>query len=256
MSDKDFFKVIRHFSETICPLIVPVDWNSKMLISIKNLKVEYRIGAETLTVLDVPDWKVDEHEQLAISGPSGSGKSTLLNVIAGLLPATSGSINVCGCELSKMGETERDHFRAANIAYIFQTFNLLQGYTALENVLLGATFSPGKPDRGYAKELLAQVGLGKRLKHYPSEMSIGEQQRVAIARALVKKPKLILADEPTGSLDPFHAGEVIRLLRDASREHGCALMTVSHEMGIVSGFEQRVDFLKLNRACALPGGRL
>jgi putative ABC transport system ATP-binding protein len=157
-----------------------------MLISIKNLKVEYRIGPETLTVLDVPDWEVEERVQIAISGPSGSGKSTLLNVIAGLLPVTSGSVKVCGSEISKMGEPERDHFRASNIAYIFQTFNLLQGYTALENVLLGASFSHQKSDRKYAKELLGHVGLGKRLKHYPSEMSIGEQQRVAIARALVK----------------------------------------------------------------------
>ena len=225
-----------------------------MVVKIKDLKIEYCIGGESFAVLDIPSWEVNEHEQVAISGPSGSGKSTLLNVIAGLLPSRKGSVQICGRELAGTGEAERDHFRAENVAYIFQTFNLLQGYTALENVLLGATFSSQKPDRGQAKKLLERVGLKSRLRHYPSEMSIGEQQRVAIARALVKKPGLILADEPTGSLDPHHAGEVIRLLREACSENGCALVTVSHEASIVASFDIRVDFLKLNRACDMAGG--
>ena len=219
-----------------------------MLITINNLILEYRSGAEPFVVLDIPAWEVADNEQVAISGPSGSGKSTLLNVIAGLLLPTGGSLNVCGEELGKLGEAERDRFRANHVSYIFQTFNLLQGYTALENVLLGATFSSGKPNRGQAKHLLERVGLGKRLRHFPSQMSIGEQQRVAIARALAKEPKLILADEPTGSLDPYHSGEVVRLLREACREHGCSLIVVSHEAAVADAFDRRVDFLHLNRA--------
>jgi ABC-type lipoprotein export system ATPase subunit len=225
-----------------------------MVVSIQDLKLEYRSGGESLTVLDIPAWQIEEKEQVAVSGPSGSGKSTLLNVIAGLLPASSGRVTVCGEELSALGEAERDRFRAAHVAYIFQTFNLLQGYTALENVLLGATFSRCRTDRAAARALLERVGLGHRLHHYPSQMSIGEQQRVAIARALAKKPRLILADEPTGSLDPRHAGEVVRLLREACAEHDAALVVVSHEASIAAAFPRQEHFMQLNRALAAQGG--
>ena len=223
------------------------------MVSIAGLAFEYPSGGASLKVLDVPAWEVHAAEQIAISGPSGSGKSTLLNVIAGLLPPTRGSVVVCGQELAGLGEAARDRFRAEHIAYIFQTFNLLQGYTAIENVLLGATFAPRKPSRAAATDLLRQVGLAARLRHTPAEMSIGEQQRVAIARALIKKPKLILADEPTGSLDPRHAAEVVRLLREACREHGCGLIVVTHEAGIAAAFDRRVDFMDLNRALTATG---
>ena len=225
-----------------------------MVILLRDLTVEYRNGGESFLALDVPLWEVAEGEQVAVSGPSGSGKSTLLNIVAGLLAPSSCSVQVCGRELAGLGEAERDHFRAAHIAYIFQTFNLLQGYTALENVLLGATFSPEPTDRATAKALLEKVGLGRRLKNVPAQLSIGEQQRVAIARALVKRPKLILADEPTGSLDPRHAAGVIALLRETCGESGCALIVVSHEPGIVSAFDRKVDFMSLNRALAGNGG--
>lgn len=225
-----------------------------MVISVENLAVEYPSGGETLRVLDIALWQVQESELVAISGPSGSGKSTLLNVVAGLLTATRGRVTVCGRELSQLGESERDRFRAANVAYIFQTFNLLQGYTTLENVLLGAAFSQPRITRIQAQSLLDEVGLARRANHYPSQLSIGEQQRVAIARALAKRPRLILADEPTGSLDPRHAGEVVRLLREACAEHKCALVVVSHETSVVEAFPRRVDFLQLNRAFASPGG--
>ncbi len=225
-----------------------------MVISIRNLTVEYRAGAEPFLALDVPNWEVGDEEQVAISGPSGSGKSTLLNVVAGLLAPTSGSVVVCGTELSDLGEAERDRFRAAHVSYIFQTFNLLQGYTAIENVLVGAAFSHGGVNRTQARELLAKVGLAHREHYYPSKLSIGEQQRVAIARALARKPKLILADEPTGSLDPKHAAGVVELLREACREHRCALVVVSHEMKIAEAFDRRVDFMTLNRALNGNGG--
>ena len=226
-----------------------------MVISIRDLTVEYRVGAESFPALDVPSWDVAEGAQVAISGPSGSGKSTLLNVVAGLLKPTTGSVEVCGHALERMGEAARDRFRAAKVSYIFQTFNLLEGYTALENVLLGAAFSPGRFHRDQARELLARVGLARRERHHPSKLSIGEQQRVAIARALARKPALILADEPTGSLDPRHAEGVVTLLREACREHDCALVVVSHETRVAQAFDTRVDFMTLNRALAgAPSG--
>ncbi|HBF35296.1 TPA: ABC transporter ATP-binding protein [Candidatus Sumerlaeota bacterium] len=221
-----------------------------MLISVENLKVEYHNGNESFTVVDIPNWQVDKGEQVAISGPSGSGKSTLLHVIAGLLPPSSGTVQVCGCDIGQLGEAERDRFRAESIGYIFQSFNLLQGYTALENVLLGMTFSPRKPQWQAATALLEEMGLGHRLHHCPAQMSIGEQQRVAIARALAKRPELILADEPTGSLDPLHTGEVVAKLRQSCREHGCTLIVVSHEREVVEAFERQVSFLELNHAFA------
>ena len=225
-----------------------------MVISVRGLVVEYRAGAEPFLALDVPVWDVDDTEQVAISGPSGSGKSTLLNVVAGLLAPTAGSVVVCGQELSGLGEAERDRFRATHVSYIFQTFNLLLGYTALENVLVGAAFSRGGVGRAGARELLDKVGLAHRTHCYPSKLSIGEQQRVAIARALARKPKLILADEPTGSLDPKHAAGVVELLREACREHACALVVVSHEAKIAGAFDRQVDFMQLNRALAGNGG--
>ncbi|MCP3887100.1 MAG: ABC transporter ATP-binding protein, partial [Propionibacteriaceae bacterium] len=158
----------------------------------------YGSGGEALTVLDIPSWSVRKGTQVAISGPSGSGKSTLINVIAGLLVPTSGSVTVAGATLTGLGEVERDRFRARSVGYIFQSLNLLQGYTALENVMLGMTFSPCRHDTDAAREVLETVGMSHRAHHYPRQLSIGEQQRVAIARALVKRPELILADEPTG----------------------------------------------------------
>jgi putative ABC transport system ATP-binding protein len=219
-----------------------------MIVSVEALKVEYPSGGETLTVLDIPSWRVETNEQVAISGPSGCGKSTLLNVLAGLLPPTRGSVLVCGKDIAKLSEAQRDAFRAEHIGFIFQSFNLLQGYTALENVLLGATFSPREFKRELAVELLNELGLSSRLKHYPGQMSLGEQQRVAIARALIKKPELILADEPTGSLDPRHALGVVGKLREACRVHGCTLIVVSHQAEVVHAFERSADFLKLNHA--------
>ena len=221
-----------------------------MLITIDHLRVDYHNGAKPFTVVDIPSWRVEKSEQVAITGPSGSGKSTLLHVIAGLQQPSGGSVRVCGQELTQLSESERDRFRAQSIGYIFQSFNLLQGFTALENVLLGMTFSPAKPHRRSAVDLLNEVGLGHRLNYYPSQMSIGEQQRVAIARALVIKPELILADEPTGSLDPIHTGDVVSLLRRVCREHDCTLVLVSHEQEIVAAFEKRISFLDLNQAFA------
>jgi len=219
-----------------------------MIVKLKDLVVEYKRGDKTLKVLDIPEWAVEKGAQVAVSGSSGAGKSTLLNIIAGLLTPTRGSVMVAGSELTNLSEAERDIFRADSIGYIFQNFNLLQGYTALENVLLGITFSTRHSDKKTALDLLSMMGLSHRINHYPRELSIGEQQRVAIARALSKQPELILADEPTGSLDPFHTKEVISQLKEASSKLGCTLILVSHEQEVVSTFNTQITFFELNQA--------
>ena len=219
-----------------------------MVVDLYNLKVAFDMQGDSLTILDIPCWRMDKGKQIAIFGPSGCGKSTLLHAIAGLLAPSTGSIVVCGTNLANLSEARRDAFRARHIGYIFQNFNLLQGYSALENVLMGMTFSSLKPDNALASRLLDEMGLSKRMRHLPSEMSIGEQQRVSIARALAKRPDLILADEPTGSLDPVRTGEVVAILRDSCRRHACSLLVVSHEESVVGAFDERVSFLELNQA--------
>src|SRR5438552_2524264 len=163
------------------------------MIEIRDLRVDYRLGPERLNVLSIPAWDVREGEQIAIFGPSGSGKSTLLHVLSGVITASGGDVRVCGQALQALDEAERDQFRARHVGYVFQNLNLLQGYTALENVLLGAAFAPEKADREAARTLLHTVGLPHRSRHTPAQLSFGEQQRVAIARALVKRPALVLA---------------------------------------------------------------
>ena len=219
-----------------------------MIIELSSMEVVFNSGKEPFKVLDIDEWRVDEGDQVAIFGPSGSGKSTFLHVLAGLLPITSGDLTVCGHTLSGMSEAQRDRYRAQNIGYIYQNFNLLQGYTALENVLVGMTFSRRKSDPKEAEHLLKEVGLGHRMKYYPSQMSSGEQQRVAVARALANQPKLLLADEPTASLHPVNKEDVLRLLKGICDKHGCTLVLVTHEREVIALFEKTVEFMEFNRS--------
>jgi putative ABC transport system ATP-binding protein len=202
-------------------------------------------------VIDVPSFSLLEKDQVVLSGESGSGKTTFLNLIAGILKPDSGSIRINLREMSALGEPERDRLRATTIGYIFQTFNLLQGYTSLENVLLGMSFGPGV-DREFAVGLLQRVGLGDRLRHYPRQLSSGQQQRVAVARALANRPELVLADEPTGNLDHVNAREALRLIRDACGENGAALLLVSHDRDVLAQFEKVQALDDLNRAARRP----
>lgn len=219
-----------------------------MVIELESLEIELNSDNNPLKILDIPQWAVADKEQVAIFGPSGSGKSTFLYALAGLMPATRGRINVCDHPLSEMSEAQRDLFRARYIGFIYQNFNLLQGFTALENVLIGMTFSPRKPDLKEAIHLLDEVGLSHRLKYHPYQMSSGEQQRVAVARALANRPKLLLADEPTASLHPVNKKDVLRLLLDMCDRYGCTLVVVTHEQEVISLFDRTVTFLELNRA--------
>lgn len=187
-------------------------------------------------------------EQRALRGESGSGKTTFLNLIAGILAADGGRVELDGIDLAALPEAKRDRLRADKIGYIFQTFNLLQGYTVLENVLLGMSFGPRGVDRVHAVELLRRVGLEHRLGHFPRQLSTGQQQRVAVARALANRPKLVLADEPTGNLDRTSAREALALIREVCREDGAALLLVSHDDGVLAQFEGMQDFAVINAA--------
>lgn len=222
------------------------------LLELTDLRKGYELPeGGRLTVVDVPRFELEARQHMAISGESGSGKTTFLHLIAGIVTPDSGSVRLDGVEVSVLAEAARDRLRATAIGYIFQTFNLLQGYTCLENVLLGMSFGPG-PDRARAEELLRRVGLGDRLRHYPRQLSTGQQQRVAVARALANRPKLVLADEPTGNLDHRAAGEALRLIREACAESGAALLLVSHDREVLAAFEHRRDLSVLNRAANAP----
>ena len=219
-----------------------------MLLEISELKKAFCApDGSTHTVIDISKLSLEEKAQVALRGESGSGKTTLLNLIAGILQPDSGKISVSGQNISELSEPQRDRLRAESIGYIFQTFNLLQGYTALENVLLGMSFGPGV-DHDFALALLKRVGLSEKLKHYPRELSTGQQQRVAVARALANRPKLVLADEPTGNLDHKNSRDALQLIREACRENGAALLLVSHDREVLAQFETVVDLEKLNRS--------
>ena len=223
-----------------------------MLLSIKNLRKSFGTpDGSVLTVVDVPDFTLDTKQQTALCGTSGTGKTTFLNLIAGILQPDEGRIDLDGSPISEAGEADRDQFRARTIGYIFQTFNLLQGYTCIENVLLGMSFGPGA-DRRWARELLGRVGLGKRLDHLPRQLSTGQQQRVAVARALANRPKLVLADEPTGNLDPASAAESLGLIRETCQENGAALLLVSHDREVLGQFDNVRDLADINQAVAWP----
>jgi ABC-type lipoprotein export system ATPase subunit len=208
-----------------------------------------RPDGERHLVLDVPRFALAERAELALRGRSGSGKTTLLHVIAGILKPDQGRVVVGGQDLAELSEAQRDAHRARTLGYVFQTFNLLQGYTALENVLLGMMFGPGA-DKAFAESLLAELGLADRLRYRPAQLSVGQQQRVALARALANRPKLVLADEPTGNLDPERAGEALELLRRLCREHGAALLVVSHDRAVLETFAEVVELHAINRAAA------
>ena len=207
-------------------------------------------GGGQLTVLDVPLFQMNKGEQVALIGQSGGGKTTLLHLIAGLLVPDSGSIQINGTELTRLSEQGRDRFRAGAIGYVFQTFNLLPAFSAIENVRLGMTFGHGRHDASRASDLLGRVGLSDRANYRPSQLSVGQQQRVAIARALAGKPIILLADEPTANVDPVSADSVLDLIRSTCREEEVSLLMVTHDMEIASEFDRIEKLDEINRAYA------
>jgi ABC-type lipoprotein export system ATPase subunit len=222
------------------------------MLLVKNLKKSFvEPGGGVLPVLDVEEFQLAAGEHAVLLGRSGCGKTTLLHVIAGISTPDSGEVRVDGRDITRLGEADRDRFRAEAIGYVFQSFNLLPGFTAIENVLLGMAFGHGRRDARRAKELLKRVGLGHRQGHKPSALSVGEQQRVAVARALANRPRLLLADEPTASVDARHQQQVIDLIRETCEEEGVALLLVTHAPEVAAQFDRAVHLENLNKVAAL-----
>ncbi len=227
----------------VCPILPPM-----ALLEIRGLKKSFRSpDGQYHPVIDIPSFDLAAGQAVALAGPSGTGKTTFLHLIAGILTPDSGSIRIAGEEIVGLTEHGRDRIRAHRIGYIFQSFNLLQGFTCLENVLLGMSFGAGA-DQSRAESLLQRVGLGDRFHHFPRQLSTGQQQRVAVARAMAGKPQLVLADEPTGNLDPANAREALALIRESCAENGSALLLVSHDREILGAFDQVPSLADLNKA--------
>ncbi len=203
---------------------------TEAVITLQTVSKSWKTGGRELNILREVDLQVTEGEFVALFGPSGSGKSTLLHLLAGLVSPDSGDITVCGQDLRRTSEERVLELRRRIIGYVFQDFRLLQGLTALENVMvpLLANGVRRRPATARAEETLAELGLQDRVTHYPRQLSGGEQQRVAIARALANRPRLILADEPTGNLDEENALEIMRLLQRLPQENGTTIIAVSH----------------------------
>lgn len=222
------------------------------LLSIKNLSKRYLSDrGEWTEIVRIASFELNAGEQVLLQGESGSGKSTLLNLIAGIVAADAGEILLDGTDMRALSESARDAHRARSLGYVFQNFNLLSAYTCIENVELGMVFG-GKSDAAFARQLLERVGLSERLNYRPDQLSQGQKQRVAIARALANRPKLVLADEPTGNLDPRNAKVALDLIQSLCRENGTALLLVSHNPSLCDRFERTVDLLELNEVGALP----
>lgn len=229
--------------------------SAKALLNIHAVKKSFaQPGGGRLPVLDIPKFQLEAGEQAVLIGRSGGGKTTLLHLIAGLTTPDEGSIRVGDIELTELSEAGRDRYRASMLGYVFQTFNLLSGFTALENVRLGMSFASGRHDLARAYELLNRVGLADRADYRPSQLSVGQQQRVAIARALSSKPRLLLADEPTANVDPASQQQVIDLIRETCRDEQIGLLLVTHTMDVADQFDRVENLADINLAFKAAAG--
>ena len=210
------------------------------IIAVEHVFKSVTDSTGTLGILRDIDFRLAARETAAIVGASGSGKSTLLSIIAGLDTPTRGTVRLDGQDLFAIDEDARAALRAQKVGFVFQSFQLMGNLTALENVMLPLELAERRDARKAATEMLARVGLGQRLSHYPKVLSGGEQQRVALARAFVVQPAVLLADEPTGSLD-FATGETImKLMFELNRELGTTLVLVTHDRAIAAQCERRI----------------
>jgi len=213
---------------------------SDVMIAVQHVFKSVTDSTGTLTILRDIDFSLNKGETAAIVGASGSGKSTLLSIVAGLDTPTSGTVLVDGVDLFALNEDQRAALRAQKVGFVFQSFQLLGNLNALENVMLPLELAGRRDARATATRMLQRVGLGERLGHYPKVLSGGEQQRVALARAFVVQPAVLLADEPTGSLD-FATGEkVMELMFELNREQGTTLVLVTHDRAIAQRCERRI----------------
>lgn len=212
---------------------------SKVLV-MRNVKKSYFLGKKRIDVIKRVDFEINEGERVAITGVSGVGKTTLLYLIGGIEKPDEGEIILCGVDITSLDEDEVARIRGEKVAYVFQFFHLLPDFTVIENVMLPVMIR----ERSYeeridkASSMLKEVGLGDRLDHLPSELSGGEQQRVGIVRALVMEPKLILADEPTGNLDPHTAEVVFNTLISVVKNKGCALIIATHNPALAERMDK------------------
>ncbi|MFI1072400.1 ABC transporter ATP-binding protein [Streptomyces puniciscabiei] len=204
------------------------------MYELRNVTKRYTRGKDTVHALDGVDLTIADGDRLVIQGPTGGGKSTLLQMLGGLDRPTSGEVVLDGTDLAKLGEARLTRVRSENIGFVFQSFNLIPTLTAQENVetALVPLRIKVRERRELAADALKSVGLGERLSHLPGEMSGGQQQRVAIARAVVKKPKVLLADEPTGNLDEGMRDEIMDVLERLWKEHGLTFIMVTHDSAI------------------------
>jgi putative ABC transport system ATP-binding protein len=221
------------------------------IISVEQVCKSVTDSTGSLQILHGIDFALKAKETAAIVGASGSGKSTLLSIVAGLDTPTSGTVRLAGQDMFAMDEDDRAALRAHKVGFVFQSFQLLGNLTALENVMLPLELADRKDARAAATEMLERVGLSKRLNAYPKVLSGGEQQRVALARAFVVRPAVLLADEPTGSLD-FATGEkIMELMFDLNREQGTTLVLVTHDKSIAARCDRRIT-IEAGRMLAEP----
>jgi putative ABC transport system ATP-binding protein len=220
---------------------------NNQVLSARGIGKTVKSGDSELVILREIDLAVTPGEAVAVVGASGSGKSTLLAILAGLDTPTAGEVHIEGRDLFALNEDERAELRGRSVGFVFQSFQLLPALTAVENVMLPLELSQNPDAEALSIEMLRRVGLGERLQHYPKHLSGGEQQRVALARAFVVRPKLLFADEPTGSLDAESGSAVIRLLFDMNREYGTTLVLVTHDEQLAA---------RCQRIVRLQGGRI
>jgi len=213
---------------------------SDVMIAVQHVFKSVTDSTGSLTILRDIDFTLNKGETAAIVGASGSGKSTLLSIVAGLDTPTSGTVHIDGVDLFAMDEDQRAALRSQKVGFVFQSFQLLGNLTALENVMLPLELAGRRDARATATHMLQRVGLGERLSSYPKVLSGGEQQRVALARAFVVQPAVLLADEPTGSLDFATGGKIMELMFDLNREQGTTLVLVTHDRGIAQRCERRI----------------
>jgi putative ABC transport system ATP-binding protein len=223
-------------------------------ISVAGLRFAYRTGEP---VLDIPALEIRAGERVFLFGPSGSGKTTLLGILAGVLGAREGRVEVLGHDLARLSGARRDALRAAHLGYIFQMFNLIPYLSVLDNITLPCRMNPerrarlaGRSMDEVARELAEQLGIGPQVRSPVTELSVGQQQRVAACRALIGAPELIIADEPTSALDADRRADFIDLLFERCGAAGSTLLFVSHDRGLESSFERSLSLTDLNRAAA------
>ncbi|MRN54391.1 ABC transporter ATP-binding protein [Paenibacillus monticola] len=218
------------------------------MLHIRALEKQFKVDGRAVPILNIPEWRVAKGEKLAITGPSGSGKSTLLHLVSGILRPDRGEIYMEGQPLHDLKESEWDAFRAHNIGYVLQDFHLIPSLTARQNVEIAMTGRmPSKVKKAKVDGWLERVGLQDRGSHLPSQLSRGQQQRVAIVRALVNEPPLLLADEPTGSLDWETADEIASLLLDLSSSGAHTLIVVTHDLNMANRFPKCLHIHDINR---------